>query len=217
MWSKDIAAVWLIVRQSLGDLWKDLWSTAVINLAWLICQALVIPGPPASLALFTYGNRLAHGEIAEVGDFWRALRRSWRPAWRWGLVNLALLFLLVGDVRLTGGMGQGPLARFGQSFYLAALGGWCLLQLYALPFLIEQEQASLRLALRNAALMTGRNPVFSFGLMLLLGLTLTIGTLFFLFSVAGGAAFLAIAGNRAVLNRMAAQQGLAEENEARGI
>lgn len=217
MWRKDIEAIWSIVKLSLGDLWNDIWSTAVINLAWLVCQALIIPGPPATLALFNYGNRLAHGEIADIGDFWHALGRSWRPAWRWGLVNLALLFLLVGDVRLTGGLGQGSLARFGQSFYLAALGGWCLLQLYALPFLIEQEEASLRLALRNAALMIGRNPAFSFGLMLLLGLTLAIGTLFFLFSVVSGAVFLAIAGNRAILNRISVQQGLAEENEAREI
>jgi uncharacterized membrane protein YesL len=212
MWGNDFEAVRLIVKQSLGDLWNDLWTTAVVNLAWLICQALVIPGPPATLALFYYGNRLAHGEIADIGDFWQALRRYWKPAWRWGLVNLALLFLLIGDVRLTGGMGQSPAARFGQSFYLAALGGWCLLQLYTLPFLIEQDDTSLRLALRNAALMIGRNPAFSFGLMLLLGLTLAAGTLFFLFSAAGGAVFLAIAGNRAVINRLAANEGLVERN-----
>jgi uncharacterized membrane protein YesL len=212
MWSDEIPVIWLIVKQSLGDLWNDLWTTAVVNLAWLVCQLLVLPGPPATLALFSYGNRLAHGEIADLGDFWQALRRSWRPAWRWGLVNLVLLFLLVGDVRLTGGMGQSLAARFGQSFYLAALGGWCLLQLYTLPFLIEQEEASLRLALRNAAVMIGRNPAFSFGLTLLLTVTLAAGTLFFLFSVAGGAVFLAIAGNRAVLNRLAVHDGLAERN-----
>jgi uncharacterized membrane protein YesL len=212
MWSNEIADVWLIVRHSLGDLWSDLWTTAVVNLTWLVCQLLVLPGPPATLALFYYGNRLAHGEIADIGDFWQALRRYWKPAWRWGLVNLALLFLLIGDVRLTGGMGQSPAARFGQSFYLAALGGWCLLQLYTLPFLIEQDDTSLRLALRNAALMIGRNPAFSFGLMLLLGLTLAAGTLFFLFSAAGGAVFLAIAGNRAVINRLAANEGLVERN-----
>lgn len=210
MWSKDFAEVWSIVRQSLGDLWNDLWSTAMINLAWLICQVLVLPGPPATLALFYYGNRLAHGEMADIGDFWHALRRSWRPAWRWGLVNLALIGLLIGDVRLTGGMGPGAPARFAHSFYLAVLGGWCLMQLYSLPFLFEQEEASLRLALRNAAVMIGRNPTFSFGLMLLLAMTLVVGTLFFLFSVAGGAIFLAIAGNRAVLNRLASQAKTAE-------
>jgi uncharacterized membrane protein YesL len=212
MWSNEIADVWLIVRHSLGDLWSDLWTTAVVNLTWLVCQLLVLPGPPATLALFYYGNRLAHGEIADGGDFWQALRRSWRPAWRWGLVNLALLFLLIGDVRLTGGMGQSRAARFGQSFYLAALGGWCLLQLYTLPFLIEQEEASLHLALRNAAVMIGRNPAYSFALFLLLGLTLAAGTLLFLFSAAGGAVFLAIAGNRAVLNRLAVHAELAERS-----
>jgi uncharacterized membrane protein YesL len=212
MSNNEIPEVWSIIRQSLGDLWSDLWTTAVVNLVWMVCQVLALPGPPATLALFYYGNRLAHGEIADLEDFWQALRRSWRPAWRWGLVNLALLFLLVGDVRLTGGMGQSLAARFGQSFYLAALGGWCLLQLYTLPFLIEQRQSSLRLALRNAAVMIGRNPAFSFGLMLLLAATLAAGTLFFLFSVAGGAVFLAIAGNRAVLNRLAVHEKLAERN-----
>jgi uncharacterized membrane protein YesL len=207
-----MSEIWDIVKQSLGDLWNDLWSTAVINLAWLVCQVLVLPGPPATLALFYYGNRLAHGEIADIGDFWQALRRYWQPAWWWGLVNLAVFFLLIGDVHLMGGMDQSPAARFGQSFYLAALGGWCLLQIYALPFLFEQEEASVRLALRNAATMIGRNPAFSLEFMLLLALTLAIGTLLFLFSVAGGAVFLAVAGNRAVLNRLAAHETLAEGN-----
>jgi hypothetical protein len=205
----------MVIRKSLGDLWADLWTTAVINLAWLFCQVLVLPGPPATLALFYYGNRLAHGEIADVWDFWRALRSYWRPAWRWGLVNLALLFILIGDIRLTGKPDSSTITQFVQGFYIALLGGWLLLQLYAIPFLFEQEKPEVRTALRNAALMTGRNPVFSLGLMLFLILILAVGSLLFLLSVAGGAVFLAIAGNRAVLDRLAAQEKLALQEDPR--
>ncbi len=205
----ELLAAWQIVRKSLGDLWADLWTTAVVNLAWLLCQVLVLPGPPATLALFYYGNKLAHGEIADIWDFWRALRRYWRPAWRWGLVNLALLFILIGDVRLTGRSGSSMTAQFVQGFYIALLGVWFLLQLYTIPFLLEQEKPDVRTALRNAALMTSRNPVFSLGLMLFLILTLAVGSLLFLLSVAGGAVFLAVAGNRAVLDRLATQEKLA--------
>jgi hypothetical protein len=117
-----------------------------------------------------------------------------------------VLFFLAGDVILTGQLSQSPLARLAQGFYLAALGVWLLLQLYVLPFLFEQETLSVWMALRNGAMMLGGNLFFSVALGLLLVTTLLVGTLLFLISVAAGGVFVALVGNRAVLNRLAAHQ-----------
>lgn len=200
-----------ILRASLKDLWGDLWTTAVCNMLWLLCMLLVIPGPPATLALFYYGNRLAHGEVADVSDFFHAFRRHWGLAWRWGLINLGLVAILWGDYVLTGQLSQTGLARFVQSFYLALLWAWFLLQLFTLPFLFEQKTNSLRLALRNGAVMMGKNFTFTMAFGLVISAALVAGTLLFLISVAAGGAFVAVAGNRAVLNRLEVEQ-LAVEN-----
>jgi len=207
---KDVATV---LRSSLRDLWDDLWMVAVCNLIWLVSLILVIPGPPATLALFYYGSRLAHGEQTDLGDFFRAMRRYWGTAWRWGLVNLALALVLAGDILLLQPVHPSLLLRFGQGFYLTLLLAWLFVQLFALPFLFEQEKPGLRLAWRNAAFMLGRNIGFSIALGLSLGVILFVGAVFFLVSVAAGGVYVAIAANRAVLNRLEAQLSL----ERRGL
>jgi len=193
-----------VLRAALRDTWNDLLTTALVNLLWTLFTVLIITGPPATLALFYIANRIAHGEPTDPGDFLRALRRYFGLGWRWGLLNGAVFFLLIGDVILTHRLSQSDAARLAQGFYLAVLGVWLLLQLYTLPFLFEQATPSLKLALRNGAVMLGRNVGFSVVWGLALVGMLLVGALFFLVSLAAGGVFLALAGNHAVLNRLEA-------------
>jgi hypothetical protein len=202
---------WGVQRAALRDTWNDLFTTAVCNLLWLFFNLLIVTGPPATVALFYYANRLVHGEPTGAGDFLRAVRRYFGVGWRWGLVNGAMLFLLVGDVVLTGQLGQSAGAQLVQGFFLAGLLSWLLLQLYTLPFLFEQETPSVQLALRNGAAMLGNNILFSVTLGVLLGCILLLGTLVFMLSLAAGGVFLALVGNHAVLNRLAAHSDVKRE------
>jgi hypothetical protein len=207
-----------LIRDSLADVWSDLWTVLVCNLLWTLSMVLVIPGPAATLALFYYTNRLAHGEVADLADYWGAFRRSWGVAWRWGVINLIVIAIFVADSILTGQLSQTSLAMFAQGFYLAGLAGWLLLQLFALPFLFEQETPSVRQALRNGAVMIGRNLGFTLALAGMLALLMIAGTILFMLTFAFGGVILAAAGNRAVLNRLAltrnaAPMGLPVEGE----
>jgi hypothetical protein len=192
------------LRVGFRALWSDLFSTALCNLLWLVSMLLVIPGPPATAALFYYGNRKAHGEVTGVGDFFFALKKYWWVGWRWGLINLALIAILWGDYRLTGHLSQSNWAHFVQGFYLAVLAAWLLIQLYALPFLFEQKDPGVRDALRNSAVMLGRNIGFSVLLGCLLILILAAGIPLFMLSLASGGVFLAVVGNQAVIRHLVA-------------
>ena len=191
-----------IVRDAFRDVWGDLWTVLVCNLLWSLANLLILPGPPATLALVYYTNRLAHGEVADLDDFWKAFRRYWGPAWRWGGINLAMIAFLLGDIVLTNRSSQGLWSQYLQGLYLALLAGWLVLQFIALPFLYEQETMSVRQALRNGAALIGNNPVFTIALTGLLLLVLIAGTVAFMLSFAFGAVFITCAGNRAVLNRL---------------
>jgi hypothetical protein len=203
---RAIKEVLQIIYGALQDAWADIWTVLVCNLAWTLSVILIIPGPPATLALFTYCNRLAHGEIADFSDYWRAFRRHWGPAWRWAAVNLLVVGLLIGDFILTGQLSQSSFARFMQGFYLAALGAWLIVQLYALPFMIEQTTPSVRQALRNGGVMLGRNLSFSVILSILLVMLLVVGAALFMLTLACGGVVVASAGNRAVINRLEAHR-----------
>jgi hypothetical protein len=204
-----MGAAWGVVRAALGDTWSDLFNTAVINLLWLILTLLVVTAPPATLALFYVGNRIARGEPTDPRDFLSAVVRYWGAGWRWGLVQLVALGVLVGDIRLSGRLGGGTaVGQLAQGLYLAALACWLLLQLTALPFLFEQEAPSVRTALRNGAVMIGANVGFSAALGLFLLALLCLGAILFFLSLAGGAVFLALVGNHAVLDRLAVRRAV---------
>ena len=91
---------WRVMSAALRDTWKDLLTTAVCNLLWMVFTLLIVTGPPAMLALFYVGNRLARGEPTDPQDFLMPLRRYFGVGWRWGLVNGVMVFLIVGDIIL---------------------------------------------------------------------------------------------------------------------
>lgn len=191
-----------IIRDALQDVWTDLWTMLAVNLTWLLANLLIIPGPPATLALMYFGNQNARGETVDFTDFWKAFRRNWAPAWRWGGINLVVSLVLIADVALTERLIQGLWQPYLQGLYLAVLVVWLSIQFFTLPFLFEQETMSVRQALRNAMALMGRNPGFSISILLLTAAILILGTFVFMLSFMLGAVFAAAAANRAVLNRL---------------
>lgn len=193
-----------ILGLSFRDVWQELWTIFIVHLIFLLGNILILPGPPVTLALFFYGNKIAHGETANERDFLEAIRNYWKPAWRWGLINLLTIGVLTGDYYFIGTMAANlNQAYLIQGFYITLMAGWILLQLFALPFLFEQQQPSVFQALRNAAVFIRRNLILVLALVLLLIVSLTAGTLAFMLTFVFGGALIAFASNHAVLEHLA--------------
>ncbi len=182
------------------DVWQELWTILIVHLIFLFGNLLIVTGPPVTVALFFYGNRIAHGESANERDFLNAIRYYWKPAWRWGFMNLLVIALLIGDYFLTGKLANDSNAvHWIQGLYVTLLSVWILLQIFSLPFLFEQEQPSVIQALRNSMLFIRRNLILVLTLALLLVLSLMLGTLAFMLTFVFGGAFVAFASNHAIL------------------
>src|SRR6185369_12962101 len=137
-----------ILRKAFSNVWQELWTILIVQLLFLLGHLLIIFGPPVTVAMFYYGNRIVHDEVATERDFLHAVRQYWKPAWRWGGLNFLVIGLLAGDHYLTGKwVSDSNLAYFLQGFYIVALSLWLLLQMFALPFLFEQERPSVVQAL----------------------------------------------------------------------
>ena|SRR5215212_957571 len=200
---RQVTAALKILGVSFRDVWQELWTILIIQVLFLLGTILIVSAPPVMLALFFYGNQVAHGERVTERDFLQAVRSYWKPAWRWGLINVLAIGVLTGDYYLIGKMaGNANQAYWIQGFYLTVLAGWFLLQLFALPFLFEQEQPSVRQALRNAAVFIGRNLILVLVLTLLLVISLTAGMLVFMLTLVFGGALIAFASNHAVLEHL---------------
>ena len=185
------------------DVWRELWTILIVHLIFLFGNLLVILGPPVTVALFFYCNRIAHDEVANERDFLGAIRNYWRPAWRWGFVNLVIVGLLAGDYYLTGKIIADPTTVYWfQGLYMALLVCWALVQIFALPFLFEQEEPRVSQALRNSVVFIRANLIFVLVLGVLLALSLTLGVLAFMLTFVFGGALIAFAGNHAVLEHL---------------
>jgi uncharacterized membrane protein YesL len=193
-----------VLGLALRDTWQELWTILIVNLLFIFANLLVITGPPATLALFFYANRIAHEERATERDFLQAMRTYWKPAWRWGFLNILIIGLLTGDYFLIETLtDNATMASLVQGLYLALLASWLLLQLFTVPFLFEQTEPRVGQALQNAAVFLKKNLIFAIVFALLLALSLIAGTLLFMLTLAFGGAFVAFAGNHAVLRDLA--------------
>lgn len=203
-WS--VTDAWQVFRKTLSDLWNELYLLAIVNVLWVALNLLLVTGPPATAGLFVLTRRLARGKDAGLRDFFEGFRRYFWQSWLWGIVAGAGFFILGGDVVLTGGLSNADYVIFIQGFFLMLLFLWAFLLLYAFPLILEQEQPGLRLALRNALVMFANNRSFS---VVLFGLALLVALLSSLLFAPWGVitvVFLALLGNHAVLNRLAAHR-----------
>jgi len=130
---------------------------------------------PATGGLFYAANQMAHGEGGGPLDYWEGVRTYLWPSYRWMLMNIAVAFLFSVNVWFYGNA-PWSIAPYIQVAFIVGAAFWATIQMYTFPFLIEQEQPSLKTALRNSFLAVARFPLRSFGLLLLIVAIVLVST-----------------------------------------
>jgi hypothetical protein len=191
------------VGRALGDVWDHLFDVALISVAWLLLVLLIVPGPPATLALFDAATRVHARETVTLDGYLRLVWRWFGSGWRWGATMLAVALLFAVDLRAAPEAFGAAALPF--TLALALLGAlWLLLQFYALALLQRQETPSLRLAWRNAAVMLLANPLFSLVLAAAVAALLAASLAVLVVNLLAGPMFAAFAAARAVDDRLRA-------------
>jgi hypothetical protein len=161
-------------RDRVLDLYILLLSLMPLNIAWALLSLPLVTAFPALLGLVYATNKLAHDQPAS----WRAVlagaRRYFWVGWRWGIVACSVYALLLFAAWFYAQSGSG-LTPLIEGLLVALTILWTILQLHALPLLMEQEAPNVRLALRNSLVLvitaTGRS-----GRLLFLSLLVVAGT-----------------------------------------
>lgn len=138
--------------------------------AAVVAMLEVLPAGPATAGISYVANRVSESRATGFGEFFSAIRRYARQSWLilgiWMLGLLICLFNIGFYIGLSNLLGT---ILIGLGIYL--LISWLGLLIYLFPLLIMQEQFSLSLLARSAALMVAGRPIFtlaSLALMLLL-------------------------------------------------
>ena len=183
--------------------WDDWVNMSVVNMLWCVACLTIVLGPPATFGLYYVANQLVQGKSLGPSGLLQGGRRYFLMSWAWFLVNLLVAVILGANLlfyRSFDAVWAGLLQAF---FWLLAIA-WLIVQFYALPFAVEQEQKSVYVALRNALYTALAAPgytaiIISIALLLLILSTGVVALLFI-----GGLSLIAILGNGAILERLQA-------------
>lgn len=191
-----------VVGRALEAVWDHLFVSAMLSLFWWAALVLVLPMPPATLALSDAVRRMADREEVSIRDLLRRTLALAGVGWRWGALMATALLLLAVDLRVVAQAGPLWLRVAGLGFFWGAVLLWTLLQVLAVPLLFAQERPAVLQAQRNAAVMALQNPLYLLVLAVAAALCLWLSAATVIAALLWGPAFVAWVGHTAVEDRL---------------
>ena len=177
-------------------------SLAALNFIWFALSLTVVLLPPATVAMFEATNQFARGRQVEAVEYLGAVRRQFLRSWAWALLNAVVIGLLVVSVVFYDR--PEPWAAAVRSLFLLATFAWLVAQLMVWPYVFEQDEPSLRRAIRNALLTVLGAPVFSIMIGAIVAAVLVVSAVLLVPVAFMTTAFLCLLGSHAVRDRLVA-------------
>ena len=214
-----------ILWRSLVDVYESLFPMVGMNLLWivisvpvfflatLIFMALGLPSiwafsaalllgvmapNPASVGIHNYANQLVKEERVEFDLYWSGLRTLWRQSLALSAIGIAGICLLGVNINfyLTN---DAQILHYFAILWIYGLIFWSMMLLYMNALLVEQENKSIRLVVRNAFLLTLDNLVPSLVIIIILTIVSVVSIGVTLLVALVGGSFVAVVETRAVL------------------
>jgi hypothetical protein len=149
-----------LIKRTLILWWGELILLTFFNVVWFLLQLLIITGPPATAAMYVIARRVVDGEFIIPGDMWSALRQVFWPAWKWGLINLVLIAIVIINFWGYWGIAGQSWAIMRLLWMVIALG-WFALNLFYWPFWLIQSDRRMVNTYRNVLVLLLKMPIFS--------------------------------------------------------
>lgn len=228
--------IWDIVKNAAADVWDEMLYLMVFNIIWVVITIpglwLIVQGATLAFLPFTllgvilllpcsfvlFGLIFTVYDIGEakgigLGTFWKHIRQTWRQAYGWGLINLAVGVIAWGNWFFYAQV-EAAWAGFAQMVVLALGLLWLILQLLALAFYPRLERPGFKLALRNAGVVLGRYPLAGIFLLIVVLLIAAVASFFPIIYFLGAFSIIAVIANRVVAAILVKEKRREQEREA---
>jgi uncharacterized membrane protein YesL len=221
--------------KSVRELFDDLFILAIVNVLWLlinalalliivaaylsgsfglICVALLLSAisfGPSNAGLYTIAERVTEGRTSSWRDFIAGLRANAKLSWQvYGLWMLGLVVLLFNMQFYS--LNGSQISVFLTVLFLYLLVVWLGILIYIGPLMLIQTDKRLRVIARNAALMTFGRPLFTLGTLILMAIIFVTSIWLVILLFLATVSFLALWGFRATLTLIAEAE--ARRNQA---
>jgi uncharacterized membrane protein YesL len=84
--------------RGLKDAYDQFVLVMIVSVLWWVCALLVVPGPPATVALFRMMDPRNAVQMPELADFFRVLRANVRSAWGVAAFTVPVIVVLAWNM-----------------------------------------------------------------------------------------------------------------------
>lgn len=150
--------------RGLKDVYDQFVLLMMVSVLWWICVMLIVPGPPATVALFRMADPRNQSELPELRDFFRAIWDTVRTAWGIAAFTVPVILILIWNTLFFQGSGSGFAIMVPLWLVMTFIA--LILMLYAFATVATME-SRVRNAFRGATYLVVMRP-FSSGLLIVL-------------------------------------------------
>lgn len=84
--------------RGLKDAYDQFVLMMIVSVMWWACAILIVPGPPATVALFRMMDPRNAIQMPEVSDFFRILREHFKTAWAIAAFTVPIMLVLIWNM-----------------------------------------------------------------------------------------------------------------------
>lgn len=201
--------------ESSQDWYNGMIGLATMNLIWLVAGLTVVLLPPATAGLYVVTNSVGHGTGGRIEDLFSGARKYALVSFLWALANIAVAIVFSVGFRFYGALGS-TLGVIIQAGFAATGILWLAMQFYVWPFLIEQEDKRLHVALKNALFLTLANPIYTSLMLSIVGIVLLVSVFTMVPLALFTISFISLLGNRAVIERLTTYNNALDDESSSG-
>ena len=162
-----------LVWRGVRDLFDNFLMFGAMSLLWWLCAILIVPGPPATVALASIADPRRKGAAPELADAIAVFKASWKRSW--GIAALTIPFLAMLFWNLT-------FFSSGNSILVPMIPLWLIMTviLFILTFyafsVAGTMESGVRNAFRGAMFVLVSRPFMGIFLSILLGVLILVMT-----------------------------------------
>jgi hypothetical protein len=137
--------------------WRELLPLTLLNIIWFAFQVPIVTAPIATAVVYVVARRVVDDEFIGLRDALHAIRRVAVPALLWGVLNLAVAIIVIGNFWIYREE-SGAVWALVRVVWGGVGLGWFIVNLFYWPFWLAAEKPRLWTTLRNGAVFAVRRP-----------------------------------------------------------
>ena len=164
-----------IMGRTLKATYDELFLCVYLSLLWWLGTFLIITAAPATLGLQRVANRMANYQRVDSSFFFEGARSHFGRGWLLYLIRVGVPVIIGINVWFYLQM-EGWIWVAGV-FFTWLLVVSLMIGLYLFPLFWQQDDQDLKLALRNAAILTLQHPLYTLLLLLFIAVILALSAI----------------------------------------